>query len=156
MTPAERPSATGRLDSAAITRLLEMGISQPRKPVDSLIDRLRSRDAKAWLDGVLTSGDLGVDAARELAGEGVALEALSRIKTRGKSLLAHAETETERLTGLVGYFFATASAVRNHGVVIASRPREELVAVLLDLAEAAPEPWDAMFAEAAERTAQAP
>lgn len=143
-------ASADRLGEGTITRLFQLGLSGPRRPVDALIDRLGAPDAAAWLERTMDRaprvGEL--EPAGAVLG-GADADTLSRVKNTGKKLLADAGSEDQRLTGLALYFFAVASALAHHDTVICSRTRDELHAVLLDLAAACPEPWSDLCTKAA-------
>ena len=132
------------------SKLMRLGISRSRRPVDDLIDRLRQPDAAAWLDTALRSGPIPDDGApAALLVEGAATTGdLEAIKERSKALLRTAGAGSQRLPGIAGYFLSIAAALRHHGVLITARSRDELDPVLLDLAEAAPAPYGEMLSAA--------
>ncbi len=132
------------------SKLMRLGISRSRRPVDDLIDRLREPDAAEWLDTALRSGPIPDDGAPvALLVEGTATaEDLVSLTERSKALLRTAGAGSQRLPGVAGYFLSIAAALRHHGVLITDRSRDELDPVLLDLAEAAPAPYGDMLSAA--------
>ncbi len=146
ISAGDRPS----LALSTASKLMRLGFSRPRRPVDDLIDRLRQPDAAAWMDEALRSGPIADDGAPvALLVEGTATaEDLAVIKERSKTLLHTSGTGSQRLAGVAGYFLSIAAALRHHGVLITARSRDEVDPVLLDLAEAAPAPYGDMLSAA--------
>lgn len=134
-------------DTALAARLLSLGIRGPARPVDRLVDRLRSVDRQKWVEGVLLEIERAVQpGARDLLLTGrhvtdAPLEVLRRIKDRCKKQAARAEPGKEPLEPMLGYFFAVAAALTHHQTLISSVARSEIDSVLLDLACELPDPW---------------
>jgi hypothetical protein len=147
--PSPEGSRSPALPLETATRLLRLGLSEPRRPVDDLIDRLGAADGATWLEGALERvlGDLG--SAREQLVEGRATIAqLASVKEHSQTLLRAGPDADSRLAGIAGYFLALAAALRHHGHALSSRGRDELDAVLLDLATAAPSPFSELLSGA--------
>ena len=60
-------------------------------------------------------------------------------------------SKDEAAAATAAYFVAVAMALVHHGEMISSQPRDELTAVLADLAAAAAAPWAELLMEAALR-----
>lgn len=138
------------LHDNAVTRLLELGLAQPRRPVDALIDRLGATDGPAWFDRFLSTGPLAQtgDPVGALIDGAIQLDQLEAIKGASKALLAGAIAEDDRLAGLAGYFLTIAAGLAHHGSNLSSRSLGDLHPVLMDLASVCPEPWAQLLASA--------
>lgn len=150
---SNEPLSVDSMEASAVTRLLRMGLSPARRPIDALIDRLRARDGESWLDlqlGVEMPQTERMIASRILARQ-AQLDDLLRMKDLSKLRLAQVHTEPERVSALLGYFLAVAGGLAQYGLVITSRAGEELEIAMLDLAEAAPRALQDVAAEAAMR-----
>lgn len=143
------------LPNETVTRLLQLGLAGPRRPVDALVDRLSMPDGASWFTQSLQRHPLKNigDAEATLVHGRADLVALERLKEASKRLLHDAINENDRLTGLAGYFLAVAAALRHHNRIICSRSAEELHSVMLDLAAVAPAPWSDLLSAAALKAA---
>jgi len=125
-------------------KLLRLGITGGKRPIDRVIARLAGPAGRAWLDDVLSHPALEFAGITpdQLASAGADLRALRSLKDRAKQTAAEAREEQPRDVAVLLYFLAVAAAM-------ASRPADDLVDVLVDLAEPLPDPWKAMLLEAA-------
>ncbi len=148
--PADAPHDPGEISPEQASVFLHLGLGGSRRPVDELIDRLRASDGAAWLDDALASGPLRGEGspADVLIGGRSSLEQLIRFKERSKLMIRAAADRQSRLAGIAGYLFSVAAALRHHGALITDRDRREVDAVLLDLAEAAPDSFGRLAGEA--------
>lgn len=140
------------LGASDASRLLELGLSGPKRPIDGLIDRLCQPDASQWLEKNLSSGPAGAfgDPVVYLAEGKATLDQLIAIKQTSKSLLGAGPKDETNLAAQTSYFFAVAAALVHHQTVICSRSRDEVTAVLLDLAAVAGEPWTTLLSDASD------
>ena len=138
------------LDSPSVQQLLRVGLSEPRRPIDSLTERLDQSDGAAWLESALTRGPIGGvgDATALIIEGGATVEDLMAIKERSKLGYASAGNEDERRIVLLAYFLAVAAALLHHDRLITSQPRESVNEMLIDLGGSLPATW-AAFAERA-------
>lgn len=143
-----------------ISRLLQLGITGPRRPVDALVERLSAADGAAYFKQMLARAPI-----KNLGDPEVALVhgrcdevALDRLKEASKRLLQDAINDTDRLAGLAGYFFSVAAALVHQDRNITSRSTQELHEVLLELASVSPGTWARFLGAAAikARDAQTP
>jgi|GEM_PF-1216227 len=131
-------------------RLLAMALTK-RRPVDRLIDRIAASDGHGWMRTALAlptftrAGDL----ASALVQGGWTTERMNQFKNECKQLTGASQDERSRLAGMLGYYLTVAAALVHTGRNLSSQPKIELEAVLLDLAEAAPQPWSDLLARAA-------
>lgn len=141
----------GSLSQLDASRLLELGLTGPRRPVDALIDRLAALDGGRWLESTLDTVFVASlrEAPQSLIDGDVTVEQLRDIKNKSKSLMKKGNDRDTRLGALVGYFFSIASALAHHHALICSRSREELDPILLDLAAVAPPSWSGLLGRAA-------
>lgn len=141
------------LAETTVTRLLELGIAGPRRPLDALIDRLSAADGSSWFAGTLEGAPFGGadESHRGLIDGASPLDDLESLKNEGKRLLASGMAERERLAGLSAYFLAVSAALAHHRTNISSRPPHDLSDALLDLASVLPSPWSGMVARGAMR-----
>lgn len=150
---SDEPLSVDSMEASAVTRLLRMGLSPPRRPVDALIDRLRARDGAQWLDRQVQV-DMPEEerrlAARILLRQ-AQIDDPRRLKELAKQRLAGVRTEPERVSALLAYFVAIAGALAQFGVVITSHAGTDLESALLDLAEASPRALQEVVAEASMR-----
>ncbi len=139
------------LPLASASRLLRLGLTEQDRPVDELIRRLEEPDGAAWLPRTLAAhAGLGDRAQIEtFIAPGADLNRLHQLKESGKKSLARHASGDARLAAIALYFLSVAAALRHHQSLICSRPRDEVTAVLLDLAAATAEPWSTMLSEAA-------
>lgn len=133
----------GALGAPETARLLRLGMTEPTRPVDELIQRLRRPDGAAWLERSLAASPAArLGPARDvLIGSGLTLQQFIGIKEDSKRLLSEARDADSRLRAMLGYFFAVAAALVHTRQRICSKGRDELDPILLDLAEVSPEPW---------------
>lgn len=140
----------GAVGASETARLLRLGMTEPSRPVDELIARLRRPDGGEWLERSLAASPvcrLG-PAKTVLIDAGLTLEQFIGIKEDSKRLLSGARDADTRLRAMLGYFFAVAGALIHARRRICSKGRDELDPILLDLAEVAPEPWSGWLASA--------
>jgi hypothetical protein len=151
--PANTPQDSEHLTVEKATVFLRLGLEGPRRPVDDLIDRLRRSSGGSWLNDALQAGPLkGQGSASELLIDGKATIAqLIAIKDRSKALVKEAVAGELRLAGIAGYFLSIAAGLQHHGKLITTRDHDQLAEILLDLAEAAPEPFKGLLSHAAVR-----
>lgn len=131
------------------TRLLGLALSGPRRPVDDAIDQLVQLEGPAWLTSVLAR--LAPQASGLPLNE-VALEDLRAMKETGKKALVSAVDPEDRAAAVLVYFLAVGAALAQHGVQIASRPREDIEDAISDLAAVVPGPWARMLCRGLETT----
>jgi hypothetical protein len=133
-------------------RLLKLGLTQPRRPIDELIERLSRDDGATWFLGLCQRQPLNLFglANEALPGGRASVAQLTELKETGKRMLRESGTDS-RLIGMATYFLAVAAALANHGALICSRTREELDPVLLDLATVLPGQWSEMLGRATMR-----
>ena len=141
----------GRLTATDASRLLRLGLHEPVRPIDSLLDRLSHPDGKEWLEKALQESAASLFGPPQhcLAEGGVSLSQLHSIKQQSKQLLAERKDASSRLLATIGYFFSIASALAHYNEVITTRPSQELLPVLEDLAAVTPPVWSTMFHRAA-------
>lgn len=145
----------GESNGPSSHRLLKLGLTEPRRPIDDLIERLSRADGATWFQALCQRPPLSSLNALGSAGEGMiqgraSVAQLTELKEAGKQLLREPGPEA-RLTGMAAYFLAVGAALANHGALICSRPRAELDPVLLDLATVLPGPWSDMLCRATMR-----
>ena len=140
------------LGASDASRLLELGLSGPKRPIDGLIDRLCQPDGSLWLEKNLSSGPAGAfgDPVLYLVEGKATLDQLIAIKQTSKSLLGAGREDEANLAALTSYFFAVAAALLHHHTVICSRSRSVVNPVLLDLAAVAGEPWGTFLSDASD------
>lgn len=131
------------------TSLLRLGLSDPPRPVDELIERLRAADGASWLATTLERGPLaGVGNATDVLVEGRCTpEQLRTVKDEARAMSKKSDAR-DRLAGIAAYFLAIAAGLRHHGTLLTSRDRAAVNEVLLDLAEAAPDPFSGLLMDA--------
>ena len=125
----------------------------PEAPMVRAACHVLSSNGPTWWDTTVRSvGDAewvqGAPLPILVPGE-TSLVVLDRWKEAAKEWTLRDLPEDARIRGTLVYLVVTALAVRDHGRSISSRPAEELIPAWLDLAEAAPPPWDAVLARAA-------
>lgn len=145
------PRSRFALDPAVAQEMLKMGVSDARRPIDRLIERLRGADGPAWLLDTLKQPAWGVagDPEAALAKGGMSLESLDQLKERCKQAAFTDQDGSRRIIATGGYYLAIAAAAVHHSRLITSLPAEELATAMLDLGEALPEPWTSMLGRAA-------
>jgi len=153
MTRQDTRGGEAPLDSATVSRLLGMGMSEPRRPVDDLIERLGRRDGARWFRALLAAGPLGsggADPERLLVEGKASLEIMRSLKESAKALFRERRDDPEaRLGSIAAYFLCVAAALVHHGTLICGRDRREVEEVLIDLGVAVPGGWGALLARAA-------
>lgn len=138
------------ISSLHVSRLLELGLSKEREPIDGLVARLRSKDGSGWLRKAMESGRIGAltewEAIANAAGAPISL--LRSIKDRANALLRDPVDQDALHAGMSGYFIAIAAGLAQHGVLLTRQPRGKLEPILRKLSEAAPGPWAELFLRA--------
>ena len=133
------PIDVGTWRPTDVSRLLKLAMHDERRPLDDLIDWIRSQQRPDALPSLLQEILPAADPAALLLEDGIALERLRELKEDGKRAYARSETERKRLAGLALYFLAVAIALVHHQQKICSKSRHDLDPLLLDFADAAPE-----------------
>ncbi len=135
-------------------RLLRMGLAQPFRPVDALIDKLLTPGGPDWFRRALFGPPFTCDPAlaggQALLTGRVMLTQLINLKEASKTQ-ARDSDQNARLAARAGYDLALAAALVHYGRMITSQRTSELAMALGDLAEALPEPWAALVHTAIER-----
>ncbi len=149
-SPPPAPNG-GEISSSDAAQLLSMGLNDPRRPVDDLIERLAAADGHAWLTRVVGRHAALVQSIDRAAARRPSLESLVALKEQEKEHLAEAATVDEALAALAAYCVCVASALALHGVLISSQARDDWDTLLVDLAEVMPAPWREVLIEAASR-----
>ncbi|QOJ00177.1 MAG: hypothetical protein HRU70_06620 [Phycisphaeraceae bacterium] len=150
--PAQPPIGPGDLAQPLVSRLLEMAISTPDRPLDRVISKILAPNGHAWLtDALRCPAGLPIPSAPEsaFADGSLPLDTLKAIKDRAKPLALSSHDPQTRLAATASYYVAIAAALVHHRTLITSQPAAELVAALADFAEAAPEPWSRLLGQAA-------
>lgn len=142
---------SGELHPPAVTQLLRVGLSAPRRPLDALVERLERPDGASWFTSALARSPVGAseDPATTVLDGGASAPELTAAKERAKTAYGVAADEDGRLVALLGYFLAIAAALVHHGAHITSQPRDGLNEQLADLSTALPAPWGAFVERAA-------
>lgn len=132
------------------SRLLRIGLTNPARPVDALLERLAQPDGATWLTATLVSGPAAAFGSPEelLAGGKATLDQLRAIKQAGTKQ-ALGEAYGAHWPAMICYFFAVGAGLAHFGVNLSSRPPEDLEAVFLDLAAVTPPAWSELFVRAA-------
>lgn len=156
LAPGAKPRAVDpmsqiHLNPSVANEMLRMGVSDVRRPIDRLVDRLRTPGGPEWLLDTLRLPvwSLQDDPETAIARGRLSLAALDSLKERCK-LAAFSDPDSNlRLVATGGYYLAIAAAAVHHNRLITSLPQDELANALLDLGEALPEPWTGMLGRAA-------
>lgn len=145
------PVSNLHLDPGVAQEMLRMGVSDARRPIDRLVERLRSPGGPEWLLDMLRQPIWSIpeDPDNAIARGRMSLAGLDGLKERCK-LAAFSDPDSNlRLAATGGYYLAIAAAAVHHNRLITSLPQDELANALLDLGEALPEPWTALLGRAA-------
>ena len=145
------------LNERSALRLLRLGLSQPNRPIDALIERLLAPSGHDWFKKVLQTPTFKTcvgDPTAALVTGRVMLVQLTALKEAAKSLGADRDRENW-LIARVAYDLSIAAALAHHRRIITGQKRSELLPVLTDLAEALPEPWAGMVIRATEALVRA-
>lgn len=152
----------GDLGEEQARRLLQMGMVQPFRPVDTLIERLTCSGGHEWFRKVLSdppfstpfpgNADLALVGGHALLTGRVMLNQLIGLKEAAKSQARDTDRNV-RVAARAGYDLAIAAALAHHGIVITGQKRGELMLALTDLADALPEQWAELIHRACERLA---
>ncbi len=140
------------ISSLHVSRLLELGFSREREPIDGLITRLRGPDGAVWLRDALLTGRLGPASDLEALATpaGASISVLRSIKDRANALLKDPKDSAALHAGMAGYFLAIAASLGQHGQMLTQQPREKIEPILRKLSNAASEPWASVFRRALE------
>jgi hypothetical protein len=136
-----------------LTRMLNLGITEKRRPIDELLDRLDEDDGPDWFENFIKAGPIASEGpATELLANGTAsLDQMKSINKAGRALLKSASHREDRMAALIAYFMSIAAAVVHHETLITSRERKELDPLFFDLSASVPDPWAAFLASAVEK-----
>lgn len=135
------------------TRLLSVGVRGPRRPVDELVECLGRDAGHEWFERVIevSMRQAVARSADDLRDGLITTEELRLAKAAAKRGIRGAVGPEEAAGATALYFCAIASALAHHGERITSRPDDDLMPALTDLAEAVPERWRDMFEQSAAR-----
>lgn len=138
------------ISSLRVSRLLELGLSREREPIDGLVARLRASEGADWLRKAIESGGIGSRADWESIASpaGAPTSLLRAIKDRANDLLRDPADQDAFHAGMAGYFIAIAAGLAQHGELLTRQPREKLEPILRKLSEVAPSPWAPLFRRA--------
>ncbi len=141
------------LSSEVTTRFLKMSLDGPKKPIDSLLDRLRDAPEKEFFAGLLeqATGRTAAELQPILCTKDGELNDVLGFKNQSVELFRQYKDLQSHLSATAIYFSAIASALANHGKKITSQSNEELEAAILDLAATVDPPWADMFINAVEQ-----
>ncbi len=135
------------ISSLHVSRLLELGFSRERQPIDGLLARLRGPRGAAWLRATLQGGRLGPSADLDAitSPQGVSISLLRALKDRANVLLKDPAKRENLHAGMAGYFLAIAAAIAQHGELLTQQPCEKIAPILRKLSTVVPEPWGPIF-----------
>lgn len=158
-----KPDDDDTLSARSAARLLLLGLDEPVRPVDQLLDRLSRPNGAEWFAGLVRDWNLApagpvaeLGLPDVLIAEGQAtLDQLMRIKQRCSTLLAQSQDDASRLRATAGYFMSIAAGLAHHQQLISSRSPKDLLPVLSDLAAVTPQPWSNLFLRAVRSLAAA-
>lgn len=156
MNSSEQPieSRFTDLSTSDASRLLQLGLHTPDRPIDLLIDRLNQPDGQNWLDVQLSENPISkFGAPQQLFVKGeITLDQLQQIKSDCKKLLSTHHDNLSRMQATIGYFFSIAASLLHYNKLISNRKREEIKAAMNDLSAITSDPWPEFFKSAAENT----
>lgn len=149
------PTTIGDLadfDGERTARFLELGLEGPKKPIDSLLDRLRAIHADAYFTDLLAYGtETDIEQLRLLICQGRAsLDEYKALKETSVRLFREYRDLKTHLSATAIYFTAIAAALAFHSRKITSQTPAELETAFLDLAATVPKPWDDLYIKATE------
>ncbi len=124
--------------------LLSLGAAGPARPVDLVIERLaRTNGAASIAKAVAAAFDLEID---QILDDRASLVSLRSAKDQAKRQI---EANGNDVVAVALYFLAVSAGLAYHNVNLSSRAGDELLEAIIDLGEASPAPWRAMFRTAA-------
>lgn len=151
-----RPNSTSgsrRLTDRQTAGLLGLCVTRSRRPVDRLIDRLQEPDGQDWwrhaIDSICSSLS-GLGPEDLLSGRTTVADLTSLVRACSEEAMTTKGAESQ-LRFTAGYFAAVAAGLAHHQKLISGRSRNEMEPALHELAELTPEPWAALFLQAAAR-----
>ena len=146
---AENKKKIPDIEKTQLSRLLNLGFLEKKRPLDRLIEGARASSGTWWLEGLIDGSPMALfGPPQELLVEGKAsLGQLQTIHEKSKALKNTREREDD-LRALLGYMLANAAALVHHGTLITTRTREELNPIFRDLAAALPAPWSGLLEKA--------
>ncbi|MCA9289688.1 MAG: hypothetical protein KDA25_01080 [Phycisphaerales bacterium] len=154
MTEHADDHPTVPLTDRAVTRMLTLGLSRPARPIDGLIERLSAPDAAGWLDVALRLSPAASDGDPvDRLVHGQASRADLEVYKRSAQASNAPPISDEAMRGMFAYFTIVAAGLAHHGILLTSRPREQVDEFLLDLAAVLPEPWHSFLCRATEAPA---
>lgn len=147
------PDCDSVLSDEQATRLLSIGVRGPHRPVDELIECLGRDAGHAWFERVIETflRQAAARPAEALLDGSITIDELQRAKSAAKRGMQQAIGPEEAAGATALYFCAVAAALAHHGERITSRPDEDLLPALADLAEAVPDRWRPVFERAIAR-----
>jgi hypothetical protein len=144
---SEQRDERATVTAGQASRLLDLGVAGPRRPIDDVIYRLQQDDGGSWFtDCVLSLMGMTPD-----AGSDTGLDTLEQARDRAKEAMAAAATCDAAAAATAAYFVAIGAALAWHDKLVSTQPAEELRPVLADLAAVVPEPWPEVLMAAAWR-----
>lgn len=159
MSTSEHPNESrfSELSTSDASRLLQLGLDAPEKPIDQLVDRLNQPDGLKWLNLQLSEKNIAMYGSPKqlFIGGKITLDQLQQIKQQSKKLLSTHTDHSSRMQATIGYFFSIAASLFIYEKLISSRKREEIKASMNDLSAITSEPWSEFFKSAAEKTTSA-
>lgn len=150
------PTTLGNLadfDGEQTARFLQLGLEGPKKPLDSLLERLRTINTDSYFPDLLAHGSQSSvhDLQRLLCQGGSSLEDYKALKETSVRLFREYRDLKTHLSATALYFTGIAAALAYHSRKITSQTAEELESAFLDLAATVPKPWVDLFIRATEK-----
>ncbi len=142
------------LSTSDASKLLQLGLNIPERPIDQLMDRLNQPDGLNWLDLQLSEEPISMfGSPKQLLVKGdITLDQLKKIKQQSKKLLSSHPDYSSRMQATIGYFFSIAASLLHHQTLLSNRKREEIKAAMDDLSAITSDPWSDFFKSASQHT----
>jgi len=141
------------LSSEVTTRFLKMGLDGPKKPIDSLLQRLRDTSDPNFFTTLLEQSTKKSAAELEtiLASGAGDLDTILGFKNQSVELFRRYKDLQSHLGATAIYFTSIAAALTHHGKVITSQSESDLEVALLDMAATLESPWADLLIGAVEQ-----
>lgn len=139
----------GEISDQHLSRLLPIGLSKNRRPIDELLEYLEEFDRNDGTLTVLWDGAVGLDGLeKELTNVIPDLNRLKDLKAKAKTIIKSPSDRLSLLGSMLAYFLIIASSLVHHGQPLSSQSLKKLTEAFRELSLVTPDPWKGLLERA--------